>query len=61
MLFTTWLIIYHISLIANNKTTKEEIKKLIFIIIGNSYDKGLCKNSNEFWNRYKNMKNNYNI
>ena len=61
MTFTTGLIIYHIKLIISNVTTKEEIKKLIPIKIGNSYDRGMAKNCNEFWTRHKSMKNNYTL
>jgi len=61
MLFTTGLIIYHINLIIHNITTKEEIKKLIPIKIGNCYDRGAAKNCNEFWTRHKSMKNNYTV
>ena len=61
MVFTTGLIIYHISLILYNKTTKEEIKKLIFEKIGNPYDKGMIRNCNEFLTRHKDMKNDYTV
>ena len=61
MTFTTGLIIYHIKLILYNVTTKEEIKKLIPIKIGNSYDRGMAKNCNEFWTRHKSMENNYTV
>ncbi len=61
MLFTTGLIIYHIGLIIKNKTTKEEIKKLIQIKIGNPYDRGLSKNCNDFWTRHKSMQDNYTV
>ena len=61
MAFTTGLIIYHIKLILSNVTTKEEIKKLIPIKIGNSYDRGMSKNCNEFWTRHKSMENNYTV
>ena len=61
MIFTTGLILYHISLILYNRTTKEEIKKLIFEKIGNPYDKGKVRNCNEFWTRHKDMKNDYTV
>lgn len=61
MIFTTGLIIYHINLILYNKTTKEEIKKLIFEKIGNTYDKGKIRNCNEFWTRHKDMKYDYTV
>ena len=61
MVFTTGLIIYHISLILYNKTTKEEIKKLIFEKLGNPYDKGMIRNCNEFLTRHKDMKNDYTV
>ena len=61
MTFTTGLIIYHIKLILYNVTTKEEIKKLIPIKIGNSYDRGKAKNCIEFWTRHKSMENNYTV
>ena len=61
MLFTTGLIIYHISLIMKNITTKEEIKKLLPLKVGNPYDRGVGKNCNEFWTRHKAMESNYTI
>ena len=61
MLFTTGLIIYHINLIINNKTTKEEIKKLIPLKIGNPYDKGIGHNCYEFWTRHKTMEDHYTV
>ena len=61
MLFTTGLILYHITLILYNKTTKEEIKKLIFVKIGNPYDRGMSKNCNEFWTRHKAMEKSYTV
>jgi ribosomal protein L40E len=61
MIFTTGLIIYHINLIITNKTTKEEIKKLLPIKIGNPYDRGASYNCHDFWNRHKSMKNNYTV
>lgn len=61
MIFTTGLILYHISLILYNRTTKEEIKKLIFEKIGNPYDKGKVRNCNEFWTRHKDMKYDYTV
>ena len=61
MLFTTGLIIYHIKLIISNITTKEEIKKLVPIKIGNPYDRGASYNCHDFWNRHKSMKYNYTV
>ena len=61
MLFTTGLIIYHINLIINNKTTKEEIKKLLPLNIGNPYDKGICNNCYDFWTRHKTMEDHYTV
>jgi hypothetical protein len=61
MLFTTGLIIYHITLIIDNKTTKELIKKLIFKNIGNPYNRGTAKNCKDFWTRHISMKNNYTV
>ena len=48
MYFTTGLFIHHTRFIITNKTTKEELKKLINIKIGNPYDRGMCKNCNDF-------------
>ena len=48
MLFTTGLLIYHISLIISNTTTKEEIKKLLPLKVGNPYDRGIGKNCSDF-------------
>ena len=61
MLFTTGLIIYHINLIIKNITTKEEIKKLLPLKVGNPYDRGAGNNCNEFWTRHKSMENNYTV
>ena len=61
MLFTTGLIIYHITLIIKNITTKEEIKKLLPLKVGNPYDRGAGNNCNEFWTRHKSMENNYTV
>ena len=61
MLFTTGLIIYHITLIIKNITTKEEIKKLLPLKVGNPYDRGVGNNCNEFWTRHKSMENNYTV
>ena len=61
MLFTTGLIIYHINLIIKNITTKEEIKKLLPLKVGNPYDRGVGNNCNEFWTRHKSMENNYTV
>jgi hypothetical protein len=61
MLFTTGLIIYHINLIIKNITTKEEIKKLLPLKVGNPYDRGAGHNCNEFWTRHKSMENNYTV
>ncbi len=61
MLFTTGLFVYHIILIISNVTTKEEIKKLIFIKIGNSYNRGVLYNCKDFFTRHKTMENNYTV
>ena len=61
MLFTVGLLIYHIKLVINNMTTKEEIKKLIFENIGNPYDEGISKNCKNFWTRHKTMANNFTV
>ena len=61
MIFTTGLWIYHIKLICRNMTTKEEIKKLIFDIIGNTHDFGVSKNCRDFWTRHKVMENEYTV
>ena len=61
MAFTMGLMIYHIKLIINNITTKEEIKKLIFENIGNPYDKGINNNCKEFWTRHRTMDNEYTV
>ena len=61
MAFTVGLNIYHLKLIINNSTTKEEIKKLIYINIGNPYDKGCSKNCNEFWTKHKKFENNFTV
>jgi hypothetical protein len=61
MLFTTGLLFYHIRLIIKNRTTKEEIKNLIYNTIGNPYDRGCNKNCNEFLKRHKAMKNYYTV
>ena len=61
MLFTAGLIIYHINLIISNKTTKEEIKKLLPLNIGNPYDKGTKSNCYEFWTRHKAMEDYYTV
>ena len=61
MVFTVGLNIYHIRLIINNETTKEEIKKLIYIIVGNPYDKGCGKNCNDFWTKHKKYENDFTV
>ena len=61
MAFTMGLMIYHIKLIINNITTKEDIKKLIFENIGNPYDKGINNNCKDFWTRHKTMDNEYTV
>ena len=61
MIFTTGLWIYHIKLICRNMTTKEEIKKLIFDVIGNTHDFGVSKNCRDFWTRHKVMENEYTV
>ena len=61
MIFTVGLNIYHIRLIINNETTKEEIKKLIYIIVGNPYDKGCGKNCNDFWTKHKKYENDFTV
>ena len=61
MAFTVGLNIYHTNLIINNITTKEEIKKLIYVNIGNPYDKGCAKNCNEFWTKHKKYENNFTV
>ena len=61
MIFTVGLNIYHIRLIINNETTKEEIKKLIYIIVGNPYDKGCAKNCNDFWTKHKKYENDFTV
>ena len=61
MSFIFGLMIYHIKLIINNITTKEEIKKLIFEKIGNPYDKGVKSNCKYFWTRHKTMINEYTV
>jgi hypothetical protein len=61
MIFTVGLNIYHIRLIINNETTKEEIKKLIYIIVGNPYDKGCGKNCNDFWTKHKKYEDNFTV
>lgn len=48
MYFTTGLFIHHTRFVFINKTTKEELKKLVNIKIGNPYDRGMCKNCNDF-------------
>ena len=42
-------------------TTKEEIKKLIFDIIGNTNDFGVSKNCKDFWTRHRLMENEYTV
>ena len=61
MVFTIGLNIYHIKLIIGNISTKEDIKKLINIYIGNTYDKGCSNNCKEFWTKHKNYENNYTV
>ena len=61
MAFTFGLMIYHIKLINNNITTKEEIKKLIFEKIGNPYDKGAKNNCINFWTRHRTMANEFTV
>ena len=61
MLFTTGLLIYHISLIISNTTTKEEIKKLLPLKVGNPYDRGIGKNCSDFWTRHKSMEYHYTL
>ena len=61
MSFTAGLMIYHLKLIINNITTKEEIKKLIYEKTGNPYDKGIKKNCNNFWTRHKEMASEYTL
>ena len=61
MLFTAGLIIYHINLIITNKTTKEEIKKILPLNIGNPYDRGISNNCSEFWTRHKSMEDHYTV
>ena len=61
MSFTTGLMIYHLKLIINNMTTKEEIKKLIYRKIGNPYDKGLKTNCSNFLTRHKEMTNEFTV
>ena len=61
MAFTFGLMIYHIKLIINNITTKEEIKKLIFEKIGNPYDKGVKNNCINFWTRHRTMANEFTV
>jgi hypothetical protein len=61
MIFTIGLNIYHIRLIINNITTKEEIKKLIYNILGNPYDKGCSKNCKDFWTKHKKYEDNFTV
>ena len=61
MAFTIGLNIYHIKLIIRNMSTKEEIKKLINIHIGNPYNKGCANNCKEFWNKHKSYENNFTV
>jgi hypothetical protein len=61
MIFTTGLWIYHIKLICRNMTTKEEIKKLIFDNIGNTYDFGVSKNCKDFWSRHRIMEDDFTV
>ena len=61
MAFTFGLMIYHIKLIINNITTKEEIKKLIFENIGNPYDKRIKNNCINFWTRHRTMANEFTV
>ena len=61
MFFTVGLNIYHIKLISRGMSTKEEIKKLIFVNIGNPYDKGCSKNCGEFWTRHKKYEKSYTV
>ena len=51
MFFTTGLFFHHTLFICSNKTTKEEIKKLVHSKIGNPYDKGICSNCANFCTR----------
>lgn len=44
MIFITGLLFYHTMLICTNRSTKEEIKKLLVSPIGNIYDRGVCAN-----------------
>ena len=61
MVFTIGLNIYHINLIIRNISTKEDIKKLINIYIGNTNDKGCSNNCKEFWTKHKYFENNYTV
>ena len=61
MVFTIGLNIYHINLIIRNISTKEDIKKLINIYIGNTNDRGCSNNCKEFWTKHKNYENNYTV
>jgi len=61
MAFTIGLNIYHIKLIIRNISTKEDVKKLINIYIGNTNDKGCANNCKEFWTKHKNFENNYTV
>ena len=44
MIFTTGLLIYHIRIVRNNMTTKEELKKLFINPFGNPYTRTTKKN-----------------
>lgn len=44
MIFTTGLLIYHIKIVKNNMTTKEELKKLFMNPFGNPYQRDTKKN-----------------
>lgn len=54
MLFTTGQFLHHTLFIIKNITTKEELNKLVHSKAGNPYNRGCCKNCNEFFTRRKN-------
>ena len=51
MFFSTKLFFFHTKLIIVNKTSKEELKKLVYSKIGNPYDRGICYNCIDFFCR----------
>jgi hypothetical protein len=42
-------------------STKDDIKKLIFVKVGNPYDRGCSKNCSDFWTRHKKYEKSYTV